>query len=68
MKQHFYVSELENTHRDCEKIYKELKHLVDDITTIVEPYDNTGAMAFYIWSKNKVRDYKFILNTTNPFI
>jgi hypothetical protein len=68
MKQHFYVTELENTHRDCEKIYKELKHLVDDITTIVEPYDNTGAMAFCIWSKNKDRDYKFILNTTNPFI
>jgi hypothetical protein len=69
MKNHFfYLSEFENTHSDCIRIYKELKHVTDEINTIVEPYGDSCSMSFYIWSKHKDQNYKFVLNEANPFL
>jgi hypothetical protein len=69
MKNHFfYLSEFEKTHSDCTRIYKELKHLTDEINTIVEPYGDSCSISFYIWSKHKEKQYKFILNEANPFL
>jgi hypothetical protein len=68
MKNHFYIPYYGNKRKECERIYNNLEHLTDEINIIVEPYCGTCAMSFYIWTKHKDKNYKFILNDNNTFL
>ena len=64
MKNHFYISYNGNKRNEAENFYNSID--LSQIKTIIEPFVGTGAISYYIQTKNP--DLKFILNDNNKFI
>jgi len=60
MKNHFIFSYVGNKRGEVEKIYENINF--ENITTILEPFCGSCALSYYIWSLNKDKKYKYILN------
>jgi len=60
MKNHFFFSYAGNKREEVEHIYNLLDS--ENIDTIVEPFCGSCAMSYYIWTQNKDKNYKYILN------
>ncbi len=60
MKNHFCFSYFGNKREEVEHIYNLLD--LNNINTIVEPFCGSCAVSYYIWSQNKDKNYKYILN------
>lgn len=60
MKNHFFFSYTGNKRDEVEKIYNKLD--LNNINTIVEPFCGSCAVSYYIWTQNKDKNYKYILN------
>jgi site-specific DNA-adenine methylase len=60
MKNHFIFSYVGNKRDEVEKIYENINF--DNIDTIIEPFCGSCALSYYIWSLNKDKNYKYILN------
>ena len=60
MTSHFYIAYAGNKRREMCEIYPKLN--LENVKIIVEPYSGTCAMSFNIWSKNKDKNYLYILN------
>ena len=60
MKNHFYTSYVGNKRNEVINIYDEIDF--DEIDTIVEPYCGSCAVSYYIWTQNKDKDFKYVLN------
>ena len=60
MKNHFFFSYAGNKREEVEHIYNKLD--LNNIDTIVEPFCGSCAVSYYIWSQNKDKNYKYILN------
>lgn len=60
MKNHFFFSYCGNKRQEVEHIYNLLD--LDNIDTIIEPFCGSCAMSYYIWTQNKDKNYKYILN------
>lgn len=66
MKNHFYTSYAGNKRNEVERIYETINF--DNIDTIVEPYCGSCALSYYIWSLNKDKNYKYVLNDADPYL
>lgn len=64
MKNHFFIPYAGNKRNEVDRIYDNIL-LKPNITTIIEPYCGTSAMSYYIWTKNKDKNYHYILNDNN---
>lgn len=62
MKNHFFFSYVGNKREEVEHIYNLLDRELDNIDTIVEPFCGSCAVSYYIWTLNKDKNYKYILN------
>ena len=60
MKNHFFFSYAGNKREEVEHIYNKLD--LNNIDTIVEPFCGSCAVSYYIWTQNKDKNYKYILN------
>ena len=60
MKNHFFYPYVGNKREEVEHIYNLLD--LNNINTIVEPFCGSCAVSYYIWSQNKDKNYKYILN------
>jgi site-specific DNA-adenine methylase len=60
MKNHFYTSYAGNKRNEVINIYDEIDF--NEIDTIVEPYCGSCAVSYYIWTQNKDKDFKYVLN------
>lgn len=60
MKNHFFFSYAGNKRQEVEHIYNNIN--LEGIDTIVEPFSGSCAVSYYIWTQNKDRNYKYILN------
>ena len=60
MKNHFFFSYAGNKREEVEHIYNKLD--LENIETIVEPFCGSCAVSYYIWTQNKDKNYKYILN------
>jgi len=60
MKNHFFFSYAGNKREEVENIYNLLD--LENIDTIIEPFCGSCAMSYYIWTQNKDKNYKYILN------
>jgi site-specific DNA-adenine methylase len=60
MKNHFFISYAGNKREEVEHIYNKLD--LNNVETIVEPFCGSCAVSYYIWSQNKDKNYKYILN------
>ena len=67
MKNHFFIHYTGNKRNEVNTIYENIL-LKPNITTIIEPYCGTSAMSFYIWTKNKDKNYHYILNDNNNYL
>jgi len=63
MKNHYFYSYVGNKREEVEHIYSLLD--LENIDTIVEPFCGSCAMSYYIWTQNKDKNYKYILNDLN---
>lgn len=60
MKNHFFFPYVGNKRQEVEHIYKNINF--KDINTIVEPFCGSCALSYYIWTQNRTKNYKYILN------
>lgn len=60
MKNHFFFPYAGNKRQEVENIYNNIN--LDGIDTIVEPFCGSCAVSYYIWTQNKDKNYKYILN------
>lgn len=60
MKNHFFFPYTGNKRQEVEYIYNNIN--LEGIDTIVEPFCGSCAVSYYIWTQNKDKNYKFILN------
>tara|TARA_R110002072_G_scaffold173495_1_gene328138 strand:- start:175 stop:1005 length:831 start_codon:yes stop_codon:yes gene_type:complete len=60
MKNHFFFGYVGNKRQEVEHIYENINF--KNIETIVEPFCGSCALSYYIWSQNKTKNYKYILN------
>lgn len=63
MKNHFITPYFGNKREEVIKIYSMID--MDKYDTIVEPFCGSSAISYYIWTKNKDRNIKYILNDNN---
>ena len=63
MKNHFITPYFGNKREEVVKIYSMID--MDKYDTIVEPFCGSSAISYYIWTKNKDRNIKYILNDNN---
>lgn len=63
MRNHFIMSYFGNKRSECDKIYEQIKDLIENknITTIVEPYCGSSAFSYYL-STLYPNKFKYILN------
>lgn len=64
MKNHFFTAYSGNKREEVKKIYNN----IDDINkyhTIIEPFCGTSAFSYYVWTLNKDKNIKYILNDNN---
>lgn len=60
MKNHFFTGYCGNKRKEVEYIYEQINF--KNIDTIVEPFCGSCALSYYIWTQNRTKDYKYILN------
>ena len=60
MKNHFFYPYVGNKREEVEHIYNLLD--LNNIDTIVEPFCGSCAVSYYLWTQNKDKKYKYILN------
>lgn len=60
MKNHFLFGYVGNKRQEVEHIYENINF--KNIDTIVEPFCGSCALSYYIWSQNRTKNYKYILN------
>ena len=60
MKNHFFFPYAGNKRQEVEHIYENINFKNIDI--IVEPFCGSCALSYYIWSQNRTKNYKYILN------
>tara|TARA_R110000822_G_C15194832_1_gene481738 strand:- start:63 stop:896 length:834 start_codon:yes stop_codon:yes gene_type:complete len=60
MKNHFFFAYVGNKRQEVEHIYKNINF--KNIETIVEPFCGSCALSYYIWTQNRTKNYKYILN------
>lgn len=60
MKNHFLFAYVGNKRQEVEHIYENINF--KNIDTIVEPFCGSCALSYYIWSQNRTKNYKYILN------
>jgi len=60
MKNHFFFSYAGNKREEVEHIYNKLD--LNNIDTIIEPFCGSCDVSYYIWTQNKDKNYKYILN------
>jgi len=63
MKNHFIISYPGNKRQEVENIYKNIDFKNIDI--IVEPFCGSSAISYYIWTLNKEKNFKYILNDSD---
>ena len=51
-----------NKRQDVERLYVTFENRIEDFKTIVEPYCGSCALSYYVWSQNKDKDIKYVLN------
>ena len=66
MKNHFFFSYAGNKREEVEHIYN-LSDL-NNIDTIVEPFCGSCAVSYYLWTQNKDKNYKYILNDLDGYL
>jgi len=64
MKNHFFFKYTGNKRSEVVTIYNQINF--DNINTIVEPFCGSCAVSYYIWTQNKDKNYKYILNDIDP--
>jgi site-specific DNA-adenine methylase len=62
MKNHFFFPYSGNKRQEVERLYDTFKDRIDDIKTIIEPYCGSCAFSYYVWTQNKDKDIKYVLN------
>lgn len=60
MKNHFFFGYAGNKRQEVEHIYENINF--KNIDTLVEPFCGSCALSYYIWSQNRTKNYKYILN------
>ena len=60
MKNHFFSPYTGNKRQEVEQIYEAINF--NDINTIVEPFCGSCALSYYIWTQNKDKIFKYVLN------
>jgi site-specific DNA-adenine methylase len=60
MRNHFFTPYAGNKRNEVINIYEDINF--DGVENIVEPYCGSFALSYYIWTLNKDKDYKYILN------
>ena len=60
MKNHFFFAYAGNKRQEVEHIYENINF--KNIDTLVEPFCGSCALSYYIWSQNRTKNYKYILN------
>ena len=60
MKNHFFYPYFGNKREEVEHICNLLD--LNNIDTIVEPFCGSCAVSYYLWTQNKDKKYKYILN------
>jgi len=63
MKNHFFFPYVGNKRQEVEHIYENINF--KNIDTIVEPFCGSCAVSYYIWTQNRTKNYKYILNDLN---
>tara|TARA_R110002050_G_scaffold159853_2_gene289297 strand:- start:383 stop:1210 length:828 start_codon:yes stop_codon:yes gene_type:complete len=66
MKNHFFTPYAGNKRNEVLKIYEDMD--LDGIENIVEPYCGSFALSYYVWTQNKDKDYKYVLNDINALL
>jgi site-specific DNA-adenine methylase len=64
MKHHFIFPYFGNKREEVETIYENIKHVLDTVEVIVEPYSGSSSFSYYISSLFPGR-FKYILNDNN---
>lgn len=67
MKNHFFIPYYGNKRQEVNEIYEFIKHKLDDIEYIVEPFCGTSAFSYFLSLKHPGK-FKYILNDNNKFI
>ena len=62
MKNHFFFPYSGNKRQEVERLYKTVENKIDDINIMIEPYCGSCAFSYYVWTQNKDKDIKYILN------
>ena len=63
MKQnHFVIGYAVNKRKEVEVIYNMIESKINENSIIVEPFCGTSAFSYYIYTKNKDKNLKYILN------
>jgi site-specific DNA-adenine methylase len=66
MKNHFFFQYTGNKRSEVITIYNQINF--NNIHTIVEPFCGSCAISYYIWTLNKDKNYKYILNDIDPHL
>lgn len=66
MTSHFYIPYAGNKNREMPEILPKLNF--ENVGIVVEPYGGTGAMSYHIWTKNKDKPLRYVINDFDPFI
>ena len=62
MKNHFFFPYSGNKRQEVERLYKIVENKIDDINIMIEPYCGSCAFSHYVWTQNKDKNIKYILN------
>jgi site-specific DNA-adenine methylase len=63
MKNHFIIGYPGNKRQEVEEIYKNINF--KNIDTIIEPFCGSCSLSYYIWTLNKDKNFKYILNDSD---
>lgn len=63
MKNHFLFAYAGNKRNEVEEIYKNINF--KNIDTIIEPFCGSCSLSYYIWTLNKDKNFKYILNDSD---
>ena len=61
---HFLIAYAGNKRTEVENIYKQMSGIINDITTIIEPFCGSSAVSYYISLQHPLK-FKYILNDNN---
>jgi hypothetical protein len=66
-KNHFLISYAGNKRKECERIYEEIKHKLNDVEIIIEPFCGSCAFSYYLSTKHP-KQFKYIINDSDKFL